>query len=37
MVNIGLSKVDDAVAAKHPVGLFSLIHHFYRLLTQVIY
>lgn len=34
MVNIGLSKVDDAVAAKHPVGLLSFIHYFYPLLLE---
>lgn len=32
MVNIGLSRVDDAVAAKHPVGLLSFIQFLYLLL-----
>lgn len=34
MVNLGLSKVDDAVAAKHPVGLLSFIQYFYLLLLK---
>lgn len=28
MVNLGLSRVDDAVAAKHPVGFYSFCFFF---------
>lgn len=33
MVNLGLTKVDDALVAKHPVGFLFVFMHFYYLCT----